>query len=122
MKNIWLKISALVLTAVIIVAAFPACQKPTLAVDSYIAILPEVLHSGRVESISISLLNGDNLVQDDIEVNLFKGNKKVTSSSRTIDGTGTINLDIPRNAEEGEYEIQVKGSDFADKSENCRND
>jgi len=80
MRNILLKISALVLTIVIMITAFPACQKPTLAVDSYIAILPEVLHSGRVESISISLLNGDKLVQDEIEVNLFKDNRKVASS------------------------------------------
>lgn len=116
MRNTWLKILALILTIVIMITAFPACQKPTLAVDSYIAILPEVLHSGRIESISISLLNGDNLVQDDIEVNLFKGNKKVASSSLTIDGSGIINLNIPQNTEEGKYEIEVKGSGFTDKA------
>ena len=116
MRNIRLKISALVLTIVIMITAFPACQKPTLAVDSYIAILPEILHSGRVESISISLLNGDKLVEDDIEISLFKDSKKVVSSSQTIDGSGIINLDIPQNTEEGEYEIEIKGSVFSDKA------
>jgi CD109 antigen len=116
MRKTWSRVAALIFFMVITITAFPSCQKPTIAADTYLAILPDVLHSGRVETISISLLNSGDFVKDDIEVNLLKGNKKVTSTSRTIDGSGTINLDIPQNAAEGEYEIQVKGSGFTDKA------
>ena len=55
-------------------------------------------------------------MKDNIEVTLLKDDKKVTSARQTVNGTGTVTLNIPQNAEEGKYEIQVKGTGFTDKA------
>ena len=115
MRNIWLKISALALAVIIVATVLPACQKVSAA-DSYVAIVPDVLHSGRAEAVSLSLLSGGQFVKDNIEVTLLKDDKKVTSARQTVNGTGTVTLNIPQNAEEGKYEIQVKGTGFTDKA------
>ena len=115
MRNMWLKISALALAVIIVATVLPACQKVSAA-DSYVAIIPDVLHSGRAEAVSLSLLSGGQFVKDNIEVTLLKDDKKVTSARQTVDGTGTVTLNIPQNAEEGKYEIQVKGTGFTDKA------
>lgn len=115
MRNNWLKISALALAMVITATILPACQR-TAAADSYVAIVPEVLHIGRAESVSLSLSRGGQLVKDAVEVTLLRDGKKVTSARQTVDGTGTVTLNIPKAAEEGRYEIQVKGTGFSDKT------
>jgi CD109 antigen len=115
MRTFLLRISALLLVMIFIVTALPACKK-ALAADSYVAIVPDVLHSGRAEAIAVSLLGGDQPTKDTIEVTLLKDNKKVAGAKQTVKGTGTVTLDIPRDAEEGKYEIQVKGSSFSDKA------
>jgi CD109 antigen len=116
MKNTVIKMLTLAVALIILVTALPACAEPTAA-DNYVAIVPDVLFSGRTEAVSISLLSGDRFVKDDIEVTLFKDNQKVAGTKQTIDGNGTINLNIPRDAEEGKYEIQVEGTGFSDKAE-----
>ncbi|MFC2014193.1 alpha-2-macroglobulin family protein [Chloroflexota bacterium] len=63
---------------------------------------------------SLSLSSAGQFVRDNIEVTLLKDDKKVTSARQIINGTGTITLNIPENAEEGKYEIQVKGTGFTD--------
>ena len=46
MKNIWLKISALALTVIMVATVLPACDcQKVSAADSYVAIVPDVLHS-----------------------------------------------------------------------------
>ena len=117
MKKVWLKISTLAIAVIIVVTVLPACTcQQVSAADSYVAIVPDVLHSGRAESVSLSLLSGGKLVKDNIEVTLLKDNKKITSAKQTVDGTGTVTLNIQQNAEEGKYEIQVKGTGFVDKA------
>ena len=106
MRDIWLRISALALAVIILATVLPACQK-ALAADSYVAIVPDVLHSGRAEAVSLSLLSGGQFVKDNIEVTLLKDDKKVTSARQAVNGTGIVTLNIPQNAEEGKYEIQV---------------
>ena len=76
---------------------------------------PTVLHSGRTEAISLALFAGDKLVKDNVEVTLLKDGKKVASAKQTVDGKGTVSLDIPKVAD-GKYEIQVKGGAFSDKA------
>ena len=86
------------------------------ASDSYVAIVPDVLHIGRAEAVSLSLLKVGNPVTDIIDVILLKDGKKVTSTSKTVNGNGTITLNIPDNADEGLYEVMVKGTGFIDKA------
>jgi CD109 antigen len=115
MKRISLKIATFLLAGVMVAMILPACQK-TAKADNYVAIVPDVLHIGRSEAVSLSLSGGGQPVKDDIEVTLLKDSKKVTSAKQTVDGTGTVTIDIPENAEEGSYEIQVKGTGFSDKA------
>jgi CD109 antigen len=110
-----LRISALALSVIIMATALPACQKVSAA-DSYLAVVPAVLHRGRVEAVSLSLSSGGQLVRDVIEVTLLKDDKKVTSARQTVNGSGTVALNIPQNAEEGKYQIRIKGSGFTDKA------
>jgi CD109 antigen len=113
----WLKIPALALALIIAATVLPACNcQKVSAVDSYVAIIPDVLHSGRAEAVSLSLSSGGQSVKDNIEVILLKDDKKVTSARKTISGTDTVTLNIPQNAEEGEYEVQVTGTGFTDKA------
>jgi CD109 antigen len=116
MKGMFIKVLGLLMVLSFIMGALPACSTPALAADSYIAILPKVLHSGRTEAVSLSIFAGDELTKDSVEVILLKDGEKVASAKKTVDGKGTVNLDIPEVAD-GKYEIQVKGGAFADKAE-----
>ena len=116
-KNMWLKISALALAVIMVATILPACNcQKVSATDSYVAIIPDVLHSGRAEAVSLSLLSGGQFMKDNIEVTLLKDDKKVTSARQTVNGAGTVTINIPQNAVEGEYEIQVTGTGFTDKA------
>jgi CD109 antigen len=114
MRINWFKTVSLLFIAISLLMALPACEKAEAA-DSYVAIVPEVLHSGRTEAVSISLLNGGQFVKDTVEVAIFDGDRKITSAKKTISGNGTISLDIP-DVDEGKYEIRVKGTGFTDKA------
>jgi CD109 antigen len=114
MKNGIFKVIGLIMVLTFLIGLVPSCSQPAAA-SSYIAVLPRVLHSGRTEAISLALFAGDNPVKDKVEVTLSKDGQKVTSTKQTIDGRGTVTLDIPEVAD-GQYEIQVKGSAFSDKA------
>jgi CD109 antigen len=115
MRSMWFKIVSLAFAVITLVMVLPACEKVSAA-DSYVAIVPDVLHIGRAEAVSLSLLSGGQPVKDIIEVALLKDGKKVTSTSQAVSGNGTVTLNIPKNAEEGKYEVQVKGTGFTDKA------
>lgn len=115
MRNVRFKIAALVFAIITAVMLLPACQKVSAA-DSYVAIVPGVLHIGRAESVSLSLLNSGQPVKDYIEVVLLKDGKKVTSAGQTVSGNGTVTFSVPKDVEEGKYEVQVKGTGFTDKA------
>ncbi len=114
MKYGLVRILGLLMAMAVVSGLVPACQ-PVEAASSYVAILPKVLHSGRTEAISLALFAGDKLVKDNVEVTLLKDGKKVASAKQTVDGKGTVSLDIPKVAD-GKYEIQVKGGAFSDKA------
>jgi CD109 antigen len=115
MKHGIFKTIALLMVLTFVVGLTPSCGRPALAADSYVAVLPKVLHSGRTEAISLALFAGDELTKEKIEVVLLKDGDKVASATQTIDGRGTVSLDIPEVVD-GQYEIQVKGSSFSDKA------
>ena len=115
MRNKWFKIISAAFAVITLVMVLPACQKIT-ASDSYVAIVPDVLHIGRAEAVSLSLLKAGKPVTDVIDVILLKDGKKVTNNSQTVKGNGTIALNIPDNADEGLYEVMVKGTGFIDEA------
>jgi CD109 antigen len=114
MKSKFLQIIGLLTVIATILTVIPSCT-PVEAASSYVAIVPEVLHSGRTEAISFTLFEGDRLVKDTVTVTLLKDGKKITSASGSIDKKGTLELAIPP-VDDGKYEIQVKGGAFSDKA------
>ncbi len=85
-------------------------------VESYMAVVPKVLHAGGQEAISLALFDESGLTSDWVEVALFKDGDRVLHVSKQISGKGTIDFKVPLVAE-GAYEIRVKGSGFEDKAQ-----
>lgn len=105
---------ALFLVTALLVTMLPAC-KPVFAAESYMAVIPEVLHSGQTEELSMALFQGDELVSGDVEVTLLSDGEEILRVEKKVDGMGTISLEIP-DIEDGDYEIVVKGNGFEDKA------
>ncbi len=101
---------AIFLIVALLVTMIPSCR-PVFAAESYMAVMPKVLHSGQTEEISLALFEGDRLVSGDVEVTLLSDGEEILSVEKSIDGKGTISLDIP-DIEDGEYEIVVRGTGF----------
>ncbi len=89
--------------------------KLVAAAESYVAVVPQVLHCGTTEAISLGLFRGDSLVPGRVEVALLKSGETIVREQGSIDGKGVIELAIP-DVEEGDYEIMVKGNGFEDKA------
>ncbi len=114
MKSRWFTGMVLILVAILLVSIMPGCR-PAEAAESYMAIIPKVLHSGGTEELSIALFKGEKLIQGDVEVTLLKEGDKVLKVKDDINGKGTVEIDIP-DIEAGDYEIQIKGAGFEDKA------
>jgi CD109 antigen len=110
-----LKAVVLVLILAVLASVVPGCSCPTEAIESYIGVVPKVLHSGAGEAVSLTLFKGENLISGKVEVALLKDGKEIVGASRTIQGKGSVVLDIP-DVEEGEYEIRLKGNGFEDRT------
>jgi CD109 antigen len=114
MKFKWFTSVTFVIVLTLFVSIIPSCS-PAEPVESYIAVVPKVLHSGGKEGVSLTLLNAQRLITGKVEVALLKEGKEIVSVKKNIKGKGTIEVDIP-DIEEGEYEILVKGNGFEDKA------
>ncbi len=106
---------AFTLILTLFASVMPGCSCPAEAADSYMAIIPKVLHSDSTESLSLSLFSEGRPVRGSIEVALLSEGKEIHKVQKDINGKGTIEIDIP-DVEEGRYEIQVKGTGFEDKA------
>jgi len=114
MKIQWSKALVIILALTLITAIVPACRRAEAA-ETYLAVVPKVLHAGSTEAISLSLFRGDQLTTGEVEVTLLKDGKEVVQVQKTIKGKGTIEIDIP-DIEEGQYQVQVKGEGFEDEA------
>lgn len=85
-------------------------------VESYMAVVPKVLHAGGQEAISLALFSESGLTSDRVEVALLKDGNQVLRVAKEISGKGTIDFKVPLAAE-GAYELSVKGSGFEDKAQ-----
>ncbi|MEE8194153.1 MAG: alpha-2-macroglobulin family protein, partial [Dehalococcoidales bacterium] len=108
----WVALIAVVLSLILLASTVPG-PRPAEAAESYIAVVPKVLHSGSREGISLTLLKGEGLIAGEVEVALLKQGEEILKVKKNISGKGTINIDIP-DIEEGDYEIRVKGNGFED--------
>lgn len=112
------KILSFILAFISLGSLLPACTpRIAAAADSYVAVVPQILHIGRAEAVSFSLSSGGQAVKDNVEVSLFKDDRLVTSARQTVNGAGTVTINIPQNLPEGKYEVQVKGNGFSDKAQ-----
>jgi len=117
MKSKVLIATVFILILTLFAPAISGCYfpyRPIEAAESYMAIIPKVLHSGSTEALSLSLFSDGRPVRDRVEVALLKDGEEIQKVKKDIDGKGTIEIDIPE-VKEGEYEIQVKGTGFEDK-------
>jgi len=67
---------AFILMLTLLVTMIPSCR-PVFAAESYLAVIPKVLHSGQTEELSISLFSGDNLASGNVEVALLDEGKEI---------------------------------------------
>jgi len=85
-------------------------------VESYMAVVPKVLHAGGQEAISLALFSESGLTSDRVEVALLKDGDQVLQVAKQISGKGIINFKVPSTAE-GAYVLSVKGTGFEDKAQ-----
>lgn len=65
-------------------------------VDGYLALAPAHLRSGQLEGISVSLFQGQQPARGDVEVALMRGGSPVANAKATIEGSGTVSIQVPR--------------------------
>ncbi len=106
------KVIAPILILVLLVTMVPSCR-PVFAAESYLAVIPKVLHSGQTEELSLALFSGDKPASGNVEIALLDEGKEIFKIEKNISGKGIIKLDIPDVAD-GDYEIRVKTSGFED--------
>ncbi|MFC1846743.1 alpha-2-macroglobulin family protein [Chloroflexota bacterium] len=114
MKFKIIKLLSFTLILALLATMLPACS-PVFAAESYMALIPEVLHSGQTEEISLALFNGENPASGNVEVVLLDDGKEILKTGKRINGKGTLEIKIPDVAD-GEYEIRVKSAGFEDKA------
>jgi len=107
-------VTILILT--LFASAVPGCAGVDEAVESYVAVVPKVLHSGSQEAVSVTLSKGKELIPGKVEVELLKDGDSILKVGERVDGKGRIEFDVP-DIEEGNYEIRIKGEGFEDQAE-----
>lgn len=60
--------------------------------------------------------NKGQFAKDNVQVSLRKDSETVASGSGWIDGKGQIQLNIPKELQQGDYELYVKSTSFQDKA------
>ncbi len=106
------KIFALLLTLTLAAAMIPGCI-PVAAAESYVAVVPKVLHSGQTSELSMALFKNQNMAYGQVEVTLLDGDRVIASAKQNITGRGTIKLEVPE-VDDGDYQINVRGKNFND--------
>ena len=102
---------AILLSLALLGSILPGCCNEAEAAESYVAVVPKVLHAGGQEAVSLALFSGERLISGRVEVALLKDGETVLQVADNIYGKGTIQFEVP-DVEEGEYEIRVRGEGF----------
>src|SRR4030042_6420855 len=99
--------------AVLAAAIGSACSNPISRVDSYVALVPNILRPGEHETVSLTLFHGDKRATGMVEVALLQDGREVLKQAAEIDGKGAIDFQVPL-LPQGEYEMDVRGEGFFD--------
>ena len=92
----------------------PGCQ-PQEPVESYLAVLPQILRSDSTQIVSLSLFAGEKPTSGEVEIALLKEGETIAKAKKRVEGKGSIELDIPK-IEAGDYEVSIKGAGFEDRA------
>jgi len=82
-------------------------------IDSYVALAPRVLRVGQVESVALSLFQGDRLATGRVQVSLEKDGATVLQQSGVVHGKGTVGFEVP-SVDQGDYQLSISGPGFQD--------
>jgi CD109 antigen len=104
-----------VILAVLSAAIVSACSNPVSRVDSYVALVPNILRTGEHETVSLTLFHGNKLTTGTVEVALLQGGREVLKQAAEVDGKGSVDFQVPA-LPEGDYEMEVRGEGFSDKA------
>ena len=103
----------MVLSLLLVLPFIPACGQKAETAESYVALIPKVLHTGEKASVSLSLFYGNSLTSGKVEVVLLKDGNTVVDTSGNIKGKGTLEFTVPDIAP-GSYQLQISGEGFKD--------
>jgi len=104
-----------VILAVLSAAIVSACSNPVSRVDSYVALVPNILRTGENETVSLTLFHGNKLTSGMVEVALLQDGREVLKETAEVDGKGSIDFQVPA-LPQGDYEMEVRGEGFSDKA------
>ncbi len=76
MKNKGVIVVAIILILTLLVSILPG-RSPVEAADSYMAIIPEVLHAGSTEELPLALFKREELIPGEVEVALLKKGEEI---------------------------------------------
>ena len=84
-------------------------------VDGYIALAPAVLRAGQMESVSVSLFDGQDPAKGEVRVELLHRGSSLAHTQANIDGSSMVDLQVP-DVSPGDYELKVSGQGFAERA------
>ena len=84
-------------------------------VDGYIALAPAVLRAGQMESVSVSLFDGQDPAKGEVLVELLHRGNSLARTQANIDGSGMVALQVPEVIP-GNYELEVSGQGFVERA------
>jgi len=105
----------MIVFAILFAVTVSACFDPASKVNSYVALVPNILRPGEHETVSLTLFHGDKLATGMVEVALLQDGREVLKQAAEIDGKGAIDFQVPL-LPQGEYEMEVRGEGFFDRT------
>ncbi|MCL0065991.1 MG2 domain-containing protein, partial [Dehalococcoidia bacterium] len=84
---------------------------------SYVAVAPGTMRVGENVAVTFTLLDGEGrLAGDNVRVALLKGNREVVTAESHINGKGKVEISIPSDLAEGDYQLRISGTGFEDRT------
>ena len=110
MKRSWWCVLSSVLLLALILPLAAGCG-PVQAAEGYVVLVPKTIQGGSRASVTFNLYGSDGPVRDRVEVRLLQESHEVARGSATVDGNGTVIVDVP-DVDEGDYTVEVRGTGF----------
>jgi CD109 antigen len=86
-------------------------------VISYVAIAPRTMRVGENVAVTFTLLDGQGrLTSDNVRVALIDGNREIVTADSQIYGKGKVEISVPSDLAEGDYQLRISGTGFEDRT------